>query len=108
MTPYGTSPSGAANTMPSFRREGPSRNASLSTRIISSGRAGHCWRSTAKQTAGAETRLTPPIGKDPNNPAQAHLRRSIIETQELVTTQIRSVHEAFDAAVRSYREIDDL
>src|SRR6266436_3261885 len=49
-----------------------------------------------------------PIGKDPNNPAQAHLRRSIIETQELVTTQIRSVHEAFDAAVRSYREIDDL
>jgi hypothetical protein len=50
----------------------------------------------------------PPIGTDPNDPARERLRRSISETQEIVTIQIKSVHEAFDTAVRSYREIDDL
>jgi hypothetical protein len=34
------------------------------------------------------------------------LRRAIIQTQELLEQQIKAIHDAFDAAVRSYSEID--
>jgi hypothetical protein len=32
----------------------------------------------------------------------------IAETQELLSQQIKAIHEAFDQAVRTYREIDEL
>jgi len=32
----------------------------------------------------------------------------IVETQELLNQQIKAIHEAFDNAVRTYREIDEL
>jgi hypothetical protein len=32
----------------------------------------------------------------------------IAETQELLNQQIKAIHEAFDSAVRTYREIDEL
>jgi len=32
----------------------------------------------------------------------------IAATQELLTGQIKAIHEAFDGAVRTYREIDEL
>jgi len=32
----------------------------------------------------------------------------IAETQELLKQQIAAIHEAFDGAVRTYREIDEL
>jgi hypothetical protein len=41
------------------------------------------------------------------NPDRERLGRAIAETQELLKSQIQAVHEAFDEAVRSYREIDD-
>jgi uncharacterized protein YukE len=37
-----------------------------------------------------------------------HLRQTIAETQDLLTRQIKAIHEAFDDAVRTYREIDEL
>jgi hypothetical protein len=36
------------------------------------------------------------------------LRQTIAQTQDLLTRQIKAIHEAFDGAVRSYREIDEL
>jgi hypothetical protein len=38
----------------------------------------------------------------------APLRNMIAETQELLSQQIKAIHGAFDSAVRSYREIDEL
>ena len=32
----------------------------------------------------------------------------IAETQALLNQQIKAIHEAFDSAVRTYREIDEL
>jgi hypothetical protein len=46
-----------------------------------------------------------PSGPDPT--ARDHLRRTIIETQEVLKRQIQAINEAFDGAVRSYREIDE-
>ncbi len=40
--------------------------------------------------------------------ARENLRQMIAETQELLKDQIRAIHEAFDGAVKSYREIDEL
>ncbi len=40
--------------------------------------------------------------------AREQLRQSILETQDILKHQIQAVHETFDEAVRSYREIDDL
>jgi hypothetical protein len=36
------------------------------------------------------------------------LRKMIAETQELLQEQIKAIHDAFDGAVRTYREIDEL
>ena len=36
------------------------------------------------------------------------LRKMIAETQELLKEQIKAIHDAFDGAVRTYREIDEL
>lgn len=47
-------------------------------------------------------------GSEPSDSAREELRRSIADTQGLLTRQIQAIHEAFDEAVRSYREIDDL
>jgi ClpP class serine protease len=38
----------------------------------------------------------------------ARLRQSVLETQDILDHQIQAIHRAFDEAVRSYREIDDL
>jgi hypothetical protein len=38
----------------------------------------------------------------------ARLRQSVLETQDILDHQIQAIHQAFDEAVRSYREIDDL
>jgi hypothetical protein len=40
--------------------------------------------------------------------ARENLRQMIAETQELLKEQIRAIHGAFDGAVKSYREIDEL
>jgi hypothetical protein len=48
------------------------------------------------------------VGADRDETARELLRQSILETQDILKHQIQAVHEAFDAAVRSYREIDDL
>jgi hypothetical protein len=40
--------------------------------------------------------------------ARENLRRMIAETQELLAQQIKAIHEAFESAVRTYREIDEL
>ena len=45
---------------------------------------------------------------DPNASARESLRSMIAETQELLSQQIKAIHEAFDNAVRTYREIDEL
>jgi hypothetical protein len=47
-------------------------------------------------------------GTDRDETAREQLRQSILETQDILKRQIQAVHEAFDEAVRSYREIDDL
>jgi hypothetical protein len=47
-------------------------------------------------------------GGEPNTSAREHLRQMIAETQELLNQQIKAIHEAFDNAVRTYREIDEL
>lgn len=47
-------------------------------------------------------------GTDGDETARDQLRQSILETQDILKRQIAAVHEAFDEAVRSYREIDDL
>jgi uncharacterized protein YukE len=40
--------------------------------------------------------------------ARDNLRNMIAETQALLAQQIKAIHEAFDSAVRTYREIDEL
>jgi len=47
-------------------------------------------------------------GGEPDPTAREHLREMIAETQELLKQQIAAIHEAFDGAVRTYREIDEL
>jgi uncharacterized protein YukE len=47
-------------------------------------------------------------GGEPDSTAREHLRQMIAETQELLKQQIAAIHEAFDSAVRTYREIDEL
>jgi hypothetical protein len=44
----------------------------------------------------------------PNTDARDNPRKMIAETQELLKEQVKAIHEAFDGAVRSYREIDEL
>ena len=36
------------------------------------------------------------------------LRKMIADTQELLNQQIKAIHDAFDNAVKTYREIDEL
>jgi hypothetical protein len=48
------------------------------------------------------------VNPDRDESAREQLRQSILETQGVLKTQIRAIHDAFDEAVRSYREIDDL
>ena len=45
---------------------------------------------------------------EPGSSAREDLRQMIAETQELLSRQIKAIHEAFDNAVRTYREIDEL
>src|SRR5579871_2256014 len=47
-------------------------------------------------------------GGEPNTSARENLRQMIAETQDLLSQQIKAIHEAFDQAVRTYREIDEL
>jgi hypothetical protein len=47
-----------------------------------------------------------PMDRDPEE--RERLRRSIEEIQDLLKKQIGAVHGAFEAAARSYREIDEL
>jgi len=47
-------------------------------------------------------------GGEPDSTAREHLRQMIAETQELLKQQIKAIHEAFDSAVRTYQEIDEL
>lgn len=48
------------------------------------------------------------VGTDRDETARDQLRQSILDTQDILNRQIQAIHEAFDEAVRSYREIDDL
>ena len=48
------------------------------------------------------------VGSDRDETARDQLRQSILATQDILNRQIQAIHEAFDEAVRSYREIDDL
>ena len=48
------------------------------------------------------------VGTDRDETAREQLRQSILETQDILNRQIQAIHEAFDEAARSYREIDDL
>jgi hypothetical protein len=48
------------------------------------------------------------VGTDRDETARDQLRHSILETQDILNRQIQAIHQAFDEAVRSYREIDDL
>jgi uncharacterized protein YukE len=47
-------------------------------------------------------------GNEPNASARDHLRQMIADTQALLNEQIKAIHEAFDGAARTYREIDEL
>lgn len=47
-------------------------------------------------------------GNEPNEEFRERLARSIENTQQLLGGQIQAVHEVFNEAVKSYREIDDL
>jgi uncharacterized protein YukE len=47
-------------------------------------------------------------GGEPNPSARETLRQMISDTQALLNQQIKAIHEAFDSAVRTYREIDEL
>jgi hypothetical protein len=48
------------------------------------------------------------LGNEPNELARDRLRQSIIDNQDVLKSQIQAIHEAFEQAARSYREIDDL
>jgi uncharacterized protein YukE len=45
---------------------------------------------------------------DSDSSARESLRAMIAATQGLLTQQIKAIHESFDGAVRTYREIDEL
>jgi hypothetical protein len=45
---------------------------------------------------------------EPDSSAREHLRKMIADTQELLNQQIKAIHDAFDSAVKTYREIDEL
>ncbi|MGO8975714.1 MAG: hypothetical protein ACLQNV_19585 [Steroidobacteraceae bacterium] len=47
-------------------------------------------------------------GNEPNEAFREKLSQSIYDTQSLLAGQIQEVHEVFNEAVRTYREIDDL
>ena len=47
-------------------------------------------------------------GSEPDSSARETLRQMIADTQAMLNQQIKAIHEAFDSAVRSYREIDEL
>jgi hypothetical protein len=47
-------------------------------------------------------------GNEPDSSARETLRQMIADTQTILNQQIKAIHEAFDGAVRSYREIDEL
>ena len=47
-------------------------------------------------------------GGEPSASARENLRSMIAETQALLGEQIKAIHQAFDQAVRTYREIDEL
>jgi hypothetical protein len=47
-------------------------------------------------------------GGEPGTSARENLRQMIAETQDLLSQQIKAIHDAFDQAVRTYREIDEL
>jgi len=48
------------------------------------------------------------VAEESGSSARENLRQMITETQELLSRQIKAIHEAFDNAVRTYREIDEL
>src|SRR5246127_4041907 len=45
---------------------------------------------------------------EPDSSARETLRSMIVYTQDLLNRQIKAIHEAFDSAVKTYREIDEL
>src|ERR1700751_2703850 len=45
---------------------------------------------------------------EPDSSAREHLRKMIADTQELLNQQIKAIHDAFDNAGKTYREIDEL
>lgn len=47
-------------------------------------------------------------GAEPDSSAREHLRQMIVQTQELLKQQVAAIHEAFESAMRSYQEIDEL
>jgi hypothetical protein len=47
-------------------------------------------------------------GPEPDSSARETLRQMIADTQQLLSQQIKAIHDAFDNAVRTYREIDEL
>ena len=47
-------------------------------------------------------------GNEPDSSARETLRQMIADTQAMLSQQIKAIHEAFDGAVRTYREIDEL
>jgi uncharacterized protein YukE len=53
-------------------------------------------------------RISYDAGAEPDSSARENLRQMIAETQQLLSQQIKAIHEAFDSAVRTYREIDEL
>jgi hypothetical protein len=68
-------------------------------------------RSTAAPDYFAKTYAMERIayaGAELDSGPRDHLRQTITATQELLTQQIKAIHEAFDDAVRTYREIDEL
>jgi hypothetical protein len=47
-------------------------------------------------------------GGEPDSSARDHLRQMIAETQDLLKQQIAAIHEAFDRAMKTYSEIEEL
>jgi hypothetical protein len=47
-------------------------------------------------------------GAEPDSSARETLRQMIADTQQLLSQQIKAIHDAFDSAVLTYREIDEL
>jgi hypothetical protein len=47
-------------------------------------------------------------GGEPDLSARDHLRQMIAETQELLKQQIAAIHQAFDSAMKTYSEIEQL